>query len=412
MKRYFSILLCLSMLLSLMLCGCGDNNDAQPTTIKATQTSTATVAATTVVTTKATAAKTTEEYIPDEIEKTTQKPKLTEAMKFAQKIKCGWNLGNTLEATGRRSGTLPEKYSVTDIETGWGNPKTTKAMFDKVKSAGFNAARIPVSWCRFINKKNGKYVIREDFLKRVKEVVNYGYNNGMYVIINIHHDDAYEEWLHISGSDSEFSSVKTEFKQIWTQIANYFKSYGERLIFEMANEPIGYYDDGTGDWNGGEPQYFVRLDELYKIFVNTVRATGGNNKSRYLMIPTYGAQSGSQIYYVKIPNNDAHVLVDIHYYTDGTNQGALEDKFKQIAEYGRENGIAFILGECGIRANSDPDTLSMWTLAFVRTASEYGLRCFVWDDGGDYQVLDRKGLTWVNSAYVSSFVKNAVKMSK
>ena len=92
MKRYFSILLCLSMLLSLMLCGCGDNNDAQPTTIKATHTSTATVAATTVVTTKATAAKATEEYIPDEVEETTQKPKLTEAMKFAQKIKCGWNL--------------------------------------------------------------------------------------------------------------------------------------------------------------------------------------------------------------------------------------------------------------------------------------------------------------------------------
>ncbi len=339
---------------------------------------------------------------------TTNNSKFSYAQLFVKNIRCGWNLGNTFDATSMRGNTLADTYTVNDLETGWGNPTTTKAMIDTVKAAGFNAVRIPVSWCRFITEKNGKYSIRADYLKRVKEVVDYAYNNSMYVIINMHHDDNKDEWLSIWGSDSEFKQVKDEFPQLWKIIANYFKAYNSRLVFEAMNEPISHAD-GEDDWWGHDYNMFARLSELYKLFVTTVRATGGNNKTRMLMIPTYGAQSnGHQLWSMIIPDDD-RLIVDVHYYTESADVNSLKSRFETIKSFSEEYNVPVIIGECGITAGNTTENKVKWAKAYVKTATEYGLPCFIWDDGGNYQVLCRSECTWQAPEFIEAYVSSASK---
>lgn len=335
-----------------------------------------------------------------------------QTMQFVQQIKCGWNLGNTLEAISIwGKSVLPENYTVTDLETGWGNPKTTKTMFMTVKDAGFNAVRIPVSWCRFVKEENGKYIIDEAWLERVKEVVDYAYTQDMYVIMNMHHDD--KDWLDISVGDEEWGKIKDKYRQIWTQIADYFKKYDEKLIFEGSNEIVRFkgYDSNGGkvyDWSGNDADY-ARVNEIHQVFVDTVRGTGGNNADRYLMIPTYGAQfSMGHLGAIEIPNDDKRVIVDMHWYYAGSDTNSLTQKFKSIYNYARVFKIPVVMGECGIRNAADESEKIAWTKSYVRIASNYGIRCFIWDDGGDFSVMDRRAKEWYSDNFVKSLVDNAI----
>ena len=129
------------------------------------------------------------------------------------RITVGWNLGNSLDATG----------SGMSSETSWGNPKTTKELILKVKEAGFDAVRIPTTW---YNHLDSDFNISEEWIARVQEVVDYAYDEGMYVILNVHHENWNDPY------ESTLPDVKKKIKKLWTQIANRFESYGERLIFE------------------------------------------------------------------------------------------------------------------------------------------------------------------------------------
>lgn len=147
-------------------------------------------------------------------------------------INAGWNLGNTLDSNG----DWITKYSAAtpkDFETAWGNPQTTKHMIDSVKKAGFNAVRVPVTWSQHIDDSNG-YKINSEWLARVKETVDYIIDNDMYCILNVHHDVGGESWL--KASDSNINANKEKFTALWTQIANAFADYDNRLMFEGFNE--------------------------------------------------------------------------------------------------------------------------------------------------------------------------------
>lgn len=199
----------------------------------------------------------------------------------------GINLGNTLDAV---AGWLNGGGTVEDYETAWGAPVTTQEMITGMKKAGFHSIRIPVAWSNLM-KDDGTYTINEDYFNRVETVMNYAFNAGMYAIVNIHYDGGW--WARFgSKTESERTQAMVKYKAMWTQIANRFNEYSDHLIFEAANEELGERLNSTDDYAGSG--YFTNTDDLYKqvtvinqAFVDTVRGTGGNNASRFLLIAGY-----------------------------------------------------------------------------------------------------------------------------
>ena len=332
------------------------------------------------------------------------------AMDFVKNITAGWNLGNTFEATPEVWGSFPENYTIEDVETAWNNPKTTETMIAEVAEKGFNAVRIPVTWSNFMTVENGVVSIDDQLINRIKEVVSYCYQHDMYVIVNMHHDD--KIWLSIAGTEEEFQTVVDQYRQAWTIIGEAFKDYNEKLILEGANEIIYQTNDSDADWWGNEGLYdfnpFDRLNTLFATFVETVRATGGNNAERYLMFPTYGAQWYThQIDNLEIPGDGYHLICDIHWYsTDETAEGYAA-YFSDMDTHMQFYEIPVILGECGARRDQTDEEKTAWADEYVKTAGSYGIKCFLWDDGGDFMVLDRQSLSWTSEAYVDAVITAA-----
>lgn len=231
------------------------------------------------------------------------------------KMGAGWNLGNTLEAN---SNGAPS-------ETVWGNPETTPQLIRLIKQSGFNTIRIPVS---YLNKIGGapNYKIDENWLRRVKEVVDYAIAEDMFVITNIH-GDGYKSvtgaWL-LCDSQNQ-NEICAKYKAVWEQIANVFKDYDEHLIFESMNEEF----DGTYEWqNQGQtypnPTYYNNLNKYNQIFVETVRQTSLNNAKRWLLIPGWNTDVDltSEEKGFVIPNdtyldrsvNGKRLMISVHYY--------------------------------------------------------------------------------------------------
>ncbi len=194
---------------------------------------------------------------------------------IVENIKVGWNLGNSLDSHDTNS---------SDTETGWGNPKTTQQMIDTVKAAGFNAVRIPVTWGEHMAADG---TIDAAWMSRVKEVVDYAYNDGLYVILNVHHDD--ELWL--VPTKDKLESDKATLTTIWKQICATFQDYDHRLIFEGMNETrvIG----SAEEWTGGTQESYDVINQLFQAFVDTVRASGGSNTDRTVIVTDY-AQSAEK----------------------------------------------------------------------------------------------------------------------
>lgn len=318
------------------------------------------------------------------------------SLDFVSQIKAGWNLGNTFEATGRWGEEWRDSYTVNDVETGWGNPTTTEDMFNMVARQGFNGVRIPVSWYRWVDDDNG-YKIDPDWMARVKEIVGYAYSNNMYVILNMHHDD--KDWLNIGASDSEWTKIMEKYCAIWTQIANEFKDYDEHLIFEGANEIVN-----GGNWWGTDED-LERVNDVHKHFVETVRATGGNNAKRYLMLSTLGAQwYEHQWGALRIPNGDEHCIIDIHWYAVHTDTAEYENYMSAIYRKLVSQGTAVVFGECGINKNQSDEKKVLWARAYFGTSSKYKIPTFIWDDGGDFTVLNRRTLKWASQAQVDAII--------
>ncbi len=214
------------------------------------------------------------------------KAQLPTAQSIASQMKVGWNLGNTLEAICS--------------ETIWGGATTTQQMINTVKASGFNTIRLPVAWdC---HSSNG--VINAAWIARVKEVVDYCINQNVYVILNIHWDNG---WLENNVTTSAQASVNAKQQNYWTQIANYFKNYNERLLFASANEPN--VEDATG---------MSVLLSYHQTFINAVRATGGNNSSRTLIIqgPSTDIEKTNTLMNTMPTDPIANrLMVEVHYYS-------------------------------------------------------------------------------------------------
>lgn len=317
-----------------------------------------------------------------------------EAKEFVSKIKVGWNLGNTLDAYGG---------SGLSTETSWSNPKATKELITAVKKAGFNTVRIPVTWGKHIDD-SGK--IDKEWLDRVQEVVDYAYDNGMYVILNVHHDN--NETFPLDASTE--AAVTKKYKNLWKQIAERFKDYDEKLIFEGRNEPrtVG----SAKEWTGGTKAEWEVLNRMYKAFVSTVRESGGNNKTRFLMIAPYGATSTSYqaMTALEIPD-DGRIIVAVHAYNpynlalggdmayttfDANAKKELDWVFDNINKAYVSKGIPVILDECGYTNKGNPEERIKAFKYMITKAKGYGIPCVIWDNGGKgeggekHTYIDRK----------------------
>lgn len=311
-------------------------------------------------------------------------------------INAGWNLGNTLDSNGdwitQYSAGKPE-----DFETAWGNPQTTKHMIDSVKEAGFNAVRVPVTWSQHIDNSN-EYKIDSEWMARVKETVDYVIDNDMYCILNVHHDVGGESWL--KASDSNITANTEKFTALWTQIANEFADYDNRLMFEGFNEIL----DEDNNWVYPGKSAGDAVNKLNQMFVDTVRRTGGNNPDRCVIVNTYAAGTGgSQLDDFVVPTDTAEnaLMVQVHYYSPGSYCTEIsEDGNKQnvwtenggkslidgtlcnLYDHFTGKGVPVIIGEFGAANKDNESDRAEWAGYIVENAKKYGIKCFWWDGGG------------------------------
>ncbi len=304
----------------------------------------------------------------------------------------GWNLGNTFDVEDE------------DI-TAWGNPLTTKEIIDAVKERGFKTIRIPVTW-RFHMGDAPNYIIETEWLKRVQKVVDYVRANNMYTIINIHHDDP---WIIPTYDKSD--EVKTRLNKVWTQIANHFKEYSDYLIFETLNEPR--YENSPEEWKGGTPEGRDVVNQYHKVSVDAIRATGGNNKVRHIMVSTYAASTTSvALDALVIPNNDANIIISLHSYfpfefclqgTDTTwgteaDKSALTSELEKVANKFVANGRAVIMGEWSSGNQNNIDDRLLHADFYSKECAKRGLMSIWWDVGNygnnESGLMDRNSLKW------------------
>ncbi len=310
----------------------------------------------------------------------------------------GWNLGNSLDATGG---------SGLDTETSWSNPKTTQALIDKVKSLGFNTVRVPVSWGKHVSGDN--YTIDSAWLARVKEVVDYCYKNDMYVILNIHHDTKSSASASGAGyypRSSAYSSSEKFVTSVWSQVAEYFKDYDYHLIFETLNEPrlIGTgYEWWFNKWSiPSEVKDAIDcINKLNQKAVDTIRNTGSNNRGRLIMCPGYDASiDGATVSGFKLPTdisgNKNRIAVSVHAYSPynfAMNVGSgststytssikseLRDLFSTLKSNFRDKGIPVVIGEFGSTDKNNTAERVKWATDYTALAKKNNIPCVLWDN--------------------------------
>ena len=218
----------------------------------------------------------------------------------------GWNLGNTLDAhDASKTWTTTEQH-----ETCWNQPVTKPELMKMMKEAGFSSIRVPVTWYQEMDSDGN---VNEAWMNRVKEVVDYVIDNGMYCILNVHHDtgDGATHWIHASSTN--YTKNKAKFEKLWQQIAETFKDYDQHLLFEGYNEML----DDNNTWNepSNKTDGYKAINDYAKSFVTTVRNSGGNNASRNLIVNTYSASSTpNAMQNLDKPEDSNHIIFQVHSY--------------------------------------------------------------------------------------------------
>jgi endoglucanase len=346
----------------------------------------------------------------------------------------GWNLGNSLEAS---SNGIPS-------ETAWNNPTVTQALIDRVKAAGFKTIRIPVSYLGNIGPAPS-YTINASWLNRVQEVVNYAYNRGLYVLINMH-GDGYKSvtgsWLICDSSNQ--AMIKDKYQKAWQQIATKFQAYDSHLIFEAMNEEF------DGQYGAPTQPCYSNINAYDQIFVDVIRKTGGNNGSRWLLVAGWNTNIDStvgggftlptdQFRSSSVPVNEQRIMVSVHYYDPwdfageesgnitqwGPNattlskkstwgqQDYMDTQLKKVRDTFVARGYPVVIGEYGSvdKTSADP-TNNRYRADFARTlvatAKKYGEAPVYWDNGynGQYGLglFDRNSVTVTQQGIIDAIM--------
>lgn len=311
----------------------------------------------------------------------------------------GWNLGNALDALGG--------------ETNWGNPLTTQAMINAVAEAGFKSLRVPVSWDEYATGTS--FTISTSRLARVEEVVNYGLKNGMYVIINVHHTSSSWEDPTYANEDA----AKDRLTKYWQQIATRFRAYDDHLIFEVMNEPR------CGDDWWGSAEYLAVINDLNAAALSTIRATGGNNASRLVMLPTYAAAHYDfQVNAFTVPS-DSMVAVSMHAYlpygfalnqsgtSSFTDTATLDSLFSRLQTRFIAKGVPVVLGEWASTNKNNLAERIKHASYFQKGATKVRIPTLLWDNNvysGSTDLmgqLNRSTLSWVYPDLITAIMQGA-----
>jgi endoglucanase len=308
----------------------------------------------------------------------------------------GWNLGNSLDALNN-SGSYPW---TTSQETYWGNPVVNQQVFNAVAAAGFKSVRIPVSWFQYVDS-NGN--IEPFWLARVKQVVDMARGAGLYVIVNQHHHNG-----ELLPTFANQAAADAKLKSLWTQIATYFKDYDDHLLFAGTNEIYV-------DFNTPSQENCTVQSGFNQVFVDAVRATGGNNTSRMLITQGYGTDIENTINAcgAPVPKDSAtgRLMMEFHYYapydfalnaqsniwqwgsiaTDPSvtetwaNEAYVDGEFQKLKTTYADKGIPVIIGEYCAISKSDYDPVmkyrNYWDQYITGSAKRHGLAPFYWDAG-------------------------------
>lgn len=350
-----------------------------------------------------------------------------EAMAFVKDMKIGWSLGNTFDAF--------DDYNRGDdlkIESSWVGVMTTEEMIEAVHQAGFNTLRLPVSWHNHVDEN---FTINTPWLDRVQQVVDWAVARDMYVILNTHHD-VYPQYYY--PDEKNYETSEKYITTIWAQLAERFQDYDQHLIFEGMNEPR---PKGKGQewWFNQDDPYCQEvagcINKLNQAFVDTVRASGGKNADRYLMVTPYCAspEAALNTEWFKLPQDSAEnkLIVSVHAYRP--YDFALEmpgvDSYDPVKNAGQlseiisfmsslyktyvANGIPVVLGEYGaMEKNDNLQDRATFYAYYVATASSRNIPCVVWDNhaftsGERFGLLDRKTLTWKYPVLVDAMMQYA-----
>lgn len=324
------------------------------------------------------------------------------SQKLVSNIRIGWNLGYSLEAciSDLDRNSLPDATPPTGLvpdETLWGNPPVNEQLFKALVDNGINAVRLPITWRGHVDSD---FNIDENWLNRVKQVVDYAFNNGMYVIITVYHDGSYDTdygaWIRKATKEPDITIE--HYKHLWSQIANAFRTYNERLLYESMNE-VEFYD--------------AYLDEAYELFnlmnqefVNTIRNSGGNNIWRHLVIAGYNSNiTDCCDRRFAMPNDPAgKCILSVHYYTPYTfcrqtvrnywgipsEQRWMESEIQTLKTEFVDKGIPVMITEYGAKGR-DAASRVFFCEKLAKLCRDNDIACFLWDDGSE---LDRTTYKW------------------
>lgn len=322
-----------------------------------------------------------------------------------QNMRIGWNLGNSLDATGSWIMQYTEG-NIESFETAWGNPVTPPTLMQKLKSSGFDSVRVPITWNYHFDEEGN---IDAKWMARVKEIVDWAMEADLYCIINIHHDTGSDGWLRASKANYDENSQV--YKKLWEQIAAEFRDYPDLLLFEGFNEML----DENAEWSNPNAEAVEVINWYNQLFVDTVRSTGGNNAERNLICCTYAAATTSSVLDgFRLPEDSVqdHLIAEIHFYlpyefitdegvtwtaplkeyTDYVEQ-QIDEVFLRLSERFAVKNVPLIVGEFACDDKDNTEERIKWYTHVIEKANEINATCFIWDNGNGFNMghIDRVG---------------------
>ncbi len=348
----------------------------------------------------------------------------------------GWNLGNTLDSnSGDVNNMWIEAFtdrSTSAYETAWGQPVATRELIKMFRRAGFNAIRVPVTWYPHMGTVTVSmvgqsahwdvstwkgYDVDPAWMARVKEVVGYVLDEGMYCILNVHHDTGEYSTSWLRADTAVHEAVKDRFCALWKQIATEFEPFGQRLIFESFNEML----DAKGTWNHSTDDAHEAINLYNADFVSTVRSTGGNNAKRNLILNTYSSSPDPEsLSAFRLPpdSTEGHLMAEVHSYApynfafdtnypkevfDTDCENDLKAIISNVNKYLVSRGIPCVLGEFGCTTKRAESEVIKQAQCYVSNATQYNIACFYWMSLSDGD--DRKVPQWTKPALKDAILK-------
>lgn len=354
------------------------------------------------------------------------------AIRMARAMGWGWNLGNHFD-TGANSDANGNPIDFQKPKWGyWDGAKPTETLYKNLARMGVKTVRIPVTWGVY-QANDGQYTINANYMAEVEQNVRWALDAGQYVVLNTHHDEYWQDIITAVSNKSRNTTIEDRLTKTWTQIANHFKDYGDHLIFETMNE---IHDEKWG-WKPGynySPVYTL-MNEWNKVCVDAIRATGGNNATRWIGIPGFCANPSFTVGKVTIPNNDKHIMVAVHCYdpfdfcTEGkvqkwghkykgndSDEKQIRDIFDKLHKEYIAKEIPCYMGEYGVvtRKSSANEKYRQYYLEyFTRCAYLNGIPMMLWDnnnnnsDGEMFYFFDHNDGTCHYESLVRTMIKAA-----